>query len=629
MWWLVSFYAEVYSASPALLVTDRKMPFSMPHVKRPVTDDKEIATIDRVGVTCDPTTLKSPVRCSVSDPSTCLECKEMEYECKHVSEPFKIRYADGTESAFTVPANATPDEGYCLQLLGKSRRCNQKTGMWLLTRTSLQSRAFFFICKCRYPGIVSQASAYSDCDLCVGCRLESLDVDPLKEGRCLCDPVSEVSEWSPVRGPYCRPKVFREALQDGSLPSDRLTFAKFAAEGKPAEVFNARWLRLYGQALLAREPCTYDVETGRGLPGDNRFLIKRGPKTYAQCFCDASKGNIPVYGSQVGDTGLFKHFTVQEGRIPVGCTSVFRGGGGGEVTKAYERIHYYKRDTRPQVDLVMEVKDPSRLKKRFGGRERLLFRLDWPTNALNALADETPQRTTFETPVLSCRKTYKWGRLTDAFREWDSVTCLRSTDGDCWNEPARDTKDVFVSQDGLYNKPKRWKECPQQMRKRKGLYRCDERHDETPPSKKAKVARDCKKCLYWTSTDLPDIFQAYNVPACLYRNSAYLRMYYSNVIPPPRIAEIGGEKKIPEVEGSDYVLDYTQWHSIRNSLGGAAPILYFDFLTHQVGYATPDRHNVLNLTQREKNIGSVPMDDLTDEKTLAKDEEVNEQAWFT
>lgn len=621
---LIIYIRSAYNL-PILLNTSIPFSLQIAPVTRPKIKDQD-QIIERIAVTCDPTVLKYPVRCKLDDPTTCLECKENDYTCQHVRTPFKIQLSDGQESDW-IPANNNPNEGYCLKLEGRTRKCNQKTGMWLLTRTNLVSQSFYFLCKCRYPGLVTQRTAFDDCDVCVQCPLESLDVNPLLQGRCKCDPVFEVSEWSPVKGPFCRPKLFREAMEENIMPFNLPTFKEFSSQ-YPPQIFNRKWLSAYGSTIVSRRPCSYDVETGKSLLGDNRLAVKNGPKVHGQCLCDSSFGNIPVYGSEVGDTGFFAHYSVQGGRIPVGCTSVFRNGFG-NIKNAYERIHYYKKDQSPEVDLVLEVEDKSNLKPRFANTEGVLvFRLDWPTNALNVLADEK-LNTELVTPVLSCRKTFKWLKITAGLRLWESVTCLPSTSEECWNRPAENVTIDMVSQDGLYNKPKRWKDCPQQFRKRKGLFLCNETYDETPPSKVAKVDKDCKKCLYWTDTKLPEIFQTYNVPACLYKNNQFLKMYYSNVIPPPLLPEVGDVYDIPEVYNSDIGLDKKEWYSIQMINNGAAPILIYDFMSKKVSIAETVKHNVLSLKERKANIGSLPVGDLTDVKGLAGKIDIDSENWFT
>lgn len=166
--------------------------------------------------------------------------------------------------------------GRCIQRLDRDRDCNPHTGEWALVDSKYAK------CVCKYPSLVTQNYDGGNCIVDVACgphgHLESFDVDPLKNGRCICKPGYR-NKFDPQKGPSCvvdlhyRPND--ECLENEMLLND----------GKG--LFTSSYLRQNKHRKCVKRPCMFDAVSGRPL---KRAKFEPG----FGCVCDPRYGNFGV-----------------------------------------------------------------------------------------------------------------------------------------------------------------------------------------------------------------------------------------------------------------------------------------------------------------------------------------------
>lgn len=154
-------------------------------------------------------------KCNMNDGlKACFDCRERYAKCVHFEND--VTFIDEENKEKIIPHNSSPNEGYCLNTDDdlSQRKCNTKTGKWVLIKLDTDKTSYGWICLCKYPGLVTQKNIFEDCDVDVACgprgNLASLEVDPMINGRCICFDSNQISDRDDLKGPHCRNRSFFE-----------------------------------------------------------------------------------------------------------------------------------------------------------------------------------------------------------------------------------------------------------------------------------------------------------------------------------------------------------------------------------------------------------------------------------
>lgn len=266
------------------------------------------------------------VKCQVAEGDAacfnCIESRRFNRYCIHVPTLLQIHlgfaYNGMPESAaenvtmlssefdtgsdvLDIPANESPDEGYCLPAVFKNivhqdgawkptdeaRNCNPNTGDWLLARLSVTGdTSYNWVCRCRYPNLMTNVSTvFSDCMRPVGCHPHGeLDEEtrlgrrnPYTQGECVCDAGYRAGRDAAI-GPTCLPRV---VVGEDDLPQDvyeryGLSTAAMLRWPDDQRLLDSRVATLAGnnpRGVALPNPCRYDVLTGKLLPEARSCLL--------------------------------------------------------------------------------------------------------------------------------------------------------------------------------------------------------------------------------------------------------------------------------------------------------------------------------------------------------------------
>lgn len=153
---------------------------------------------------CDPRQKLIPCFSDVE----CLNCKDYKLDCNSFDTQTIISFDDQQV--------LVPKGNYCTSsAISKIKpiNCNIHTGRLVVVQTTT---GYEFICKCIYPWLLTQKTLHDDCDVEVGCKNGTLNLneqDPLNS-TCSC------KEWfRPItdkeKGPSCKPWSIKESLDAG------------------------------------------------------------------------------------------------------------------------------------------------------------------------------------------------------------------------------------------------------------------------------------------------------------------------------------------------------------------------------------------------------------------------------
>lgn len=266
------------------------------------------------------------VKCQVAEGDTacfnCIESRKFNRYCIHVPQPLQVHLGfaytgmpgaaaenvslmssefDTGRDVLEIPANESPDEGYCLPSVFKNivhqdgawkptddtRNCNPNTGDWLLARLSVTGdTSYNWVCRCRYPNLMTNLSTlFSDCMRPVGCQPHGqLDEEtqqgrrnPYTQGECLCNSGYRAGRDATI-GPTCLPRV---VVGDEDLPQDvyqryGLNTEAMLTWPEDQRILDSRVATLAGnnqRGVALPNPCRYDVLTGRLLPLHKSCLL--------------------------------------------------------------------------------------------------------------------------------------------------------------------------------------------------------------------------------------------------------------------------------------------------------------------------------------------------------------------
>lgn len=166
----------------------------------------------------------------------------------------------------------------CIPKLRRSGTCNPHTGDWVLVE---KGNLKFVNCICKYPTLVTQKYEGGNCDTDVACspdgRLENLNVDPLKSGRCICT-LGYKSKYDPVLGPFCEKMKSVEWMElEGPCKED---------ETSSSNLFKPNYITTLPKKCFKR-PCSFDVFSGK------RLKYAKLVEGFG-CVCDPLRGNFGV-----------------------------------------------------------------------------------------------------------------------------------------------------------------------------------------------------------------------------------------------------------------------------------------------------------------------------------------------
>lgn len=250
---------------------------------------------------CDPS--KNVVECTMGTvPNECFDCTNINTECRHFDTDIPVEDDMGL-LLHHVPANTAPDRGYCIEIDNDkaNRSCNPNTGSWVLVKRDPEASAFSFVCKCKYPGLVTQATISGDCNVDVACgnygKLDSVLVDPRHEANCMCQLERGFVPDRRADGPYCRPLRFTELPKDPEIITSfphRIPLTHPAVSPK----FRSQFTVVTARHLI--NPCKIDALTGAPVEGAD-LVMQEWPD-----FSDA--GEAPnarrtANASRTGDSG--------------------------------------------------------------------------------------------------------------------------------------------------------------------------------------------------------------------------------------------------------------------------------------------------------------------------------------
>lgn len=146
--------------------------------------------------------------CSVSDPTSCFGCQNLTAACQHFDTDQLYTNAKGETT--TIPANTSPDEGYCLVVQRLFERCNPFHGNLVFVQRSPNSNELALICDCKNPGYIGNLTIDGACETVFVCNGKIDDVNkPLEEIECKCEESQQPTRINNV--PTCRIKSVDEA----------------------------------------------------------------------------------------------------------------------------------------------------------------------------------------------------------------------------------------------------------------------------------------------------------------------------------------------------------------------------------------------------------------------------------
>lgn len=194
--------------------------------------------------------------CQMDDVTTCFGCQNLISKCTHFDQ--NTTYIDLNGNEFEIPANSTPNEGYCLLTERVSESCNVYHGDLVLVQTSLDSTESAFICNCKNPGYIGKTTITGNCTdvfICDG-NIKTLDV-PFDQIECACG----VGQTSKIDNdiPVCiTDTVLTHDYNNSSLLETLDTLS--------SSYFNSTYSGNTNTAYF-RNPCAYCLVTGEPVDG--------------------------------------------------------------------------------------------------------------------------------------------------------------------------------------------------------------------------------------------------------------------------------------------------------------------------------------------------------------------------
>lgn len=151
--------------------------------------------------------------------------------------------------------------------------CRKWTGQAVLVQIGAEANAeFMFLCRCRYPKLVTQVNLFSACDVNVGCQppngVLAYDVnsDPFINGRCISKVETMIGDHDLLKGPFMRSRLF------GELNNDPIHYECNLPITSP--VVKPSYQEIIPHNRTIANPCKYDYLTGKKIASKEVGLIK-------------------------------------------------------------------------------------------------------------------------------------------------------------------------------------------------------------------------------------------------------------------------------------------------------------------------------------------------------------------
>lgn len=230
--------------------------------------------------------------CKVGMDTTCIVCKEFGWVCINLTDSIQVFDVEGHSAEF--PANAAPEEGWCLPPIDTRNQINRFTTKTILT-FSQANQVWNYRTRCKYPTIFSSLDDRSDCNVyhnpCEGSEMVKSDgstpenpinFDPFIDGRCM-DSDLRIGVWDEARGPRTIPRTIGNSQFTGiTCPAGYISSIDATGKiGIRKEVLDD--LSLVGPVCIPI-PCQVDSVTG--AVSDKNFWSD----AYKCCWCAMTEG---------------------------------------------------------------------------------------------------------------------------------------------------------------------------------------------------------------------------------------------------------------------------------------------------------------------------------------------------
>lgn len=325
--------------------------------------------------------------CVIEDnDSRCFKCVESQRfirSCIQVASGLTLTRKDGTE--FIIPPNRAEKYGWCLPSnfkhwlvsgsqtgpIDSERQCNPNTGTWLLSQLGDDNGdndlSFNWICKCRYPNLMSNLTTLtSDCLRPVGCgengRLDDSAakglIDPYREGSCICD-YGYTSDWDKTVGPTCsRLSIGHTGALEDIYKQYHISFGKRLRHDFISPTFLSLFDEKYSNITSVPDPCKVDALTGFETNGcqatqwmiDNKWVV----------FCQSTQTDHVAI--KTSTDYLLNNY----GRYPNACAKIYESNDLFMVTGAANipmNLSFVNGKNQPDVGMIIFDNVPSNLRR--------------------------------------------------------------------------------------------------------------------------------------------------------------------------------------------------------------------------------------------------------------------------
>lgn len=271
--------------------------------------------------------------CNVNEGSDacfkCLESREYRRQCIHLPRPLTVSVASlsssssaTTDGTMILPANENSDQGWCLPSTftnvyfdtdtgeakpadEQKRSCNVNTGDWLLSRLTVNSSTYNWICRCRYPNLMTNSSdSMSDCSKPIGCmphgQLDSRSrkglIDPYNSGSCVCDAGYKAGFESNI-GPVCVPEQIINFGLNETYQLFNMNFTNVLSH----DAISQEFLRLFSPEqrpnLRLPDPCSIDSFSGKNIDSSKCSVIFATIDNQRRAMCTSYSPDYIVHTS--------------------------------------------------------------------------------------------------------------------------------------------------------------------------------------------------------------------------------------------------------------------------------------------------------------------------------------------
>ena len=126
-------------------------------------------------------------KCKVSDPTSCIGCKNLMANCIHFNQ--NMEYIDFDGIKHIIPANTdSADDGYCLVTQNPQQKCNPYHGNLVLVQLHADDTESMLYCDCINPGYIGKEDLNGACDEVFVCNGKVVNINtPFDNLECVCE----------------------------------------------------------------------------------------------------------------------------------------------------------------------------------------------------------------------------------------------------------------------------------------------------------------------------------------------------------------------------------------------------------------------------------------------------------